>query len=245
MLALLAPFAFSACQSDDDDDSDQPTTGTARISLNATLDGADLDFSGRYTDNADRSYWFTALRFYLSNIRLETAAGTFVELKEVYFFDFDEQRIGGAITSFDAIIPSGSYRSISFDCGVRQDLNQEDPATYETGHPLSIANGMYWTWSTQYIFAKFEGWVQESDKTSATPFVVHPGTADFYRPDIRLTRNFELGSGGTQIVSISLNLNALLEGEQTIDLVTDGQSHTTDAPDIAAKWMDNFSKAFE
>jgi len=160
-------------------------------------------------------------------------------IQDIALITLDNGQINTAITGK---IPKGKYIAISFDLGVREDLNLKDPATYTNDHPLSVMNNMYWGWSTQYIFSKFEGFEVLGNDTNS--FVIHTGTQPLYRPNIQVQRIFEVISGGTE-ESINLDIFSILtNSEYTFDLSKDGQSHTVDNLPLAIKYMDNFTVGF-
>jgi hypothetical protein len=118
----------------------------------------------------------------------------------------------------------------------------KDPATYANDHPLSVMNNMYWNWSTQYIYSKFEGYEILGNDTNS--FVIHTGTQPLYRPNIQVQRIFEVIPGGAE-TSINLDVFSILtHSEYTFDLSKDGQSHTVDNLPLAINYMDNFTVAF-
>jgi hypothetical protein len=192
-----------------------------------------------YKSPQNRDLWITKKEFYVSNVTAVSTDGKKHLIKDIALIEVDN---GEEKLQLSGSIPIGNYKAISFDLGVRDDLNKADPATYAIDHPLSVTNNMYWGWSTQYIFSKLEGWeVNGSDTVS---FVIHTGTTSLYRPNVSVNRTFDVVKGGTD-VSVILDLFSVLSSEAyTFDLVQDGQSHTVDNLDLAIQYMDNFPYAF-
>ncbi len=130
-------------------------------------------------------------RFYVSNVRLVTAAGAEapVTLDESYW-----QNYGTALLDFEngaglcnvgtletntavhGTAPAGSYVGLRFDVGVPVATNHLN--VQSAMPPLSIA-AMYWSWTGGYKFVKVEGAIQRA-ALPAAPFVF----------------NFHLGSTG-------------------------------------------------
>ena len=183
--------------------------------------------------------WFTQKKYYLSNIVAVRDNGVRELIADIAILD---QSLGTKGLTISGNITKGNYEAISFDLGVREDLNLKDPATYDVKHPLSVTQNMYWGWSTQYIFSKIEGF--EVASTDTISFVIHTGTQDLYRPEIRVNRNFSIETGGKEI-EVKLDIfNILAQPKYTFNLTKNGQSHTVDNLELAVQYMDNFSKGF-
>tara|TARA_R110002050_G_scaffold297339_2_gene458646 strand:- start:58991 stop:59533 length:543 start_codon:yes stop_codon:yes gene_type:complete len=177
--------------------------------------------------------------YYLSNVIAVNSEGVKELVADIALIDQSKGLDGITVKGN---IPAGNYVGIEFSLGVREDLNKQDPATFEASHPLSITNNMYWGWSTQYVFSKLEGF--EVYGTDTTSFVIHTGTQDLFRPEISIKNTFTLPTGGTS-VSINMDVYDILnQSEYTFNLIKDGQSHTVDNLPLATQYMDNFTKAF-
>ena len=238
---LFITLALSACH--DDEGTDEEVNGTIQIEIVPMINGEELVMTDVYEDNQGRDYWYTTLKFYLSNIGIVDASGNETLLSNVSFFDFEPNRVGGAITTTDAVgVNPGTYVAVTYDAGVRQDLNAQDVTTYAEGHPLSVNNNMYWSWYTNYIFTKAEGYVV-SDSNIA--WFVHTGTEDVYESGLQVSKTFTVTSANNTTVKLKLDLDELLNSPNTLDLVEDGQSHTTDNLELAIEFQENFANAFE
>lgn len=198
-----------------------------------------LEYQELYKSAQENDLWVTQIKYYVSNVVAIKTDGNRELIADVAIIDHS---LGIPGLTISGNIPPGNYKSISFDLGVREDLNKNDPATYPSDHPLSVTQNMYWGWSTQYIFSKCEGFEIANGDTFS--YVIHTGTQDLYRPEVTVSRNFTVAKGGIQ-VSVNMNLYTLFkQSEYTFDLTKDGQSHTTDNLDLAVQYMDNFSNAF-
>ncbi|MBX3163173.1 MAG: hypothetical protein KF900_01725 [Bacteroidetes bacterium] len=115
------------------------------------------------------SQWFTLangdsftvnkFNYYISNIKLKRADGTIFSEKESYHLNkhLDSQ------TSFTiSKVPTGNYTQIEFLIGVDSVRNHSGAQTGD----LDIANDMFWTWNSGYIFFKLEGSCKTSDPNS-------------------------------------------------------------------------------
>ena len=216
------------------------TTEPITLTINHFFKNEVLVFNKIYQGPQGRDLWITKKKYYLSNITAVSSEGKNYLIKDIALVELGD---GSDEVTISGEIPKGNYNAISFDLGVREDLNLKDPATYDINHPLSVTHNMYWGWSTQYIFSKFEGYEILNDDT--TSFVIHTGTQSLYRPEITVARNFEISSTKSE-VSIDLDIFSILATyEYTFDLTDDGQSHTTDNLPLAVYYMDNFTVAFD
>lgn len=240
LMITLVIAGFTGCKKDDGPDCDiQPSTkSTVKLRFKIQYNGADLKFRTKYKNDQNQDFTVENFKFYLSDVQFFDEAGKMTFEKDVIFLDLDPNRLGG-VKDFAALeMTLGKYSKIKFGLGVKKSLNEVDPATYELSHPLSINNGMYWTWSTQYRFIVAEGDI--ADKS----WLVHPGTDPLYRPGIEVQKPFTLGSTEEQVDMI-INFNKVLKSDSTLDLYKNGNSHTTDNLPLATAFIQNVSKSFE
>ena len=189
------------------------------ITIDQLYDGQALQFYQEYVSSQGNPISFTTNTFYLSNIVAIKSDGTEKLISEIELIEFSPNVNSVTI---NGIIETGDYTQVEFDLGVRQDLNEQDPATFDQNHPLSVLNDMYWTWSTQYIFAKLEG--VEISGNDTMSFFMHSGTEDLYRPDVRVSKTFTQIKGGTN-VNVHLDMHTLLnQPDYTFNLTVDGLS---------------------
>ncbi len=109
------------------------------------------------------------LKFYVSNIRLVTAAGAEVPLQleqdgrwqqdDVALLDFEDGTGTCANGSKDTRMavtgqaPAGTYTGLRFTMGVPFEKNHRDPVT--AGAPLNLSR-MFWVWNAGYKFLRFD-----------------------------------------------------------------------------------------
>jgi cytochrome c peroxidase len=95
------------------------------------------------------------LAYLLSGISLQREDGTSVPLPDaVAYLNPAESR-----TAFDlSAVPIGRYTRLSFQVGLRADVNHADPARYPAQHPLNpLVNRLHWGWQGGYVFLAIEG----------------------------------------------------------------------------------------
>lgn len=113
--------------------------GNAKITENSAL---------MYTNAAGNYYNVTLLKYYISNIRLVKESGEEIALNNHDLID----AFGTNYTDL-ATVPGGDYVAVKFLFGV-------EPANNTSGAQSGDLNpslGMFWSWSSGYIFSKHEG----------------------------------------------------------------------------------------
>lgn len=109
---------------------------------------------------------FTNFRYYLSNIRLKKADGSWWAQPDSYFLLNLENTLNPSIELSG--VPFGEYTEVSYVLGVDSLKNVSGAQSGD----LSPALGMFWTWSSGYIMMKAEGISQNSTSGS---FAYHLG----------------------------------------------------------------------
>ena len=105
----------------------------------------------------------TMLKYYISNVVLYKTDGSTYEVPDSYYLiDPEENTI--SINN----VPSGDYTRVDFIVGVDSARNNSG---LQTG-ALNPSNGMFWSWSTGYIFIRVEG---KSPQSSTGMFMFHLG----------------------------------------------------------------------
>lgn len=108
----------------------------------------------------------TTLNYYISNIKLQQADGTWWSEEESYHLIKVGENTTPSITISN--VPAGRYTNIQYMIGVDSLRNVSGA---QTG-ALSPANSMFWNWNTGYIFVKAEG---SSDAAPNGIFKYHLG----------------------------------------------------------------------
>ncbi|MFM7235127.1 MAG: MbnP family protein, partial [Flavobacteriales bacterium] len=181
---------------------------------------------------------------YISLVTLVKEDGTEVLLKDFMLLDFFESN------SVSAEIPEGKYVALKFGIGVPRDNNKDqDPAQYPSSSPLSVAGsqGMFWTWNTGYIFAKFEG---KCDTTGTegtellTPIAIHTGDDFSYREYVSQPFNLDL-TGHAHTFAVHLNVNQIFSpiNGNDVNIALDAITHGSTNPDLTNDFMDNYVAA--
>ena len=209
--------------------------GTVRLDLGLHWDGASIGLGDTVVDHLDHPVVLTNVQFYLNGLELRDAAGTWHPVGDIHLVDFNRE----APTVVEAV-PAGTYTAMRFGVGIPKALNTNiDPASYPNDHPLSVLGsaGMFWTWSTGYIFLKYEG------KAAATagdpieePISYHLGTDLSYRTiTLPFSSPLYVYSRDVTPVDVAFDGARMLNGPAgSIDVLTDPVSHNapgTELPD--------------
>lgn len=137
------------------------------VSFNFVANGTPLKSGADYINPFGERYQVRALMFYISRIRLSNSVDTNTAHDEEYhLIDYSND----ASHTFSVKAPKGTYDTVEFMLGVDSFHNTSGA---QTG-ALDPLHGMFWTWNSGYIFAKFEGvWARSSGPD--TPFAHHVG----------------------------------------------------------------------
>ncbi len=106
--------------------------------------------SVEYKNALGQTFTVSRFRYYLSNVILKNTDGA--EFQSPDYFLVDEAEPDSKLITIKGI-PVGNYSSISFTIGV----DSLHTCSGAQSGALDPVNGMFWTWSTGYIFLKLEG----------------------------------------------------------------------------------------
>lgn len=245
LLALLLPLAFAGCGPDEEvEPTPMPpaTTGTLRIKVVPEWEGGAFAMNSVYTNVSDYRVKVEAIKFYLGDVRvLNGSSETMV--KDIAFFNLGEGR-----DTLLATVPAGTWTGLRIGLGVPQELNDADPIVYPSGHPLDLANAMYWTWSQAYRFLIFDGrYDLDAGGTDppAEPFSMHTGLNECYMEfDLDLGTGVTITAGNTTTLTVHLAVDHFFySGTETLDLATENQTHGTNLP-LALELSNNAAQSF-
>jgi hypothetical protein len=144
---------------------------------------------------------FTTFRYYVSNIRLKRADGSWWTQPDSYFLlDLAESGITPSIAL--ANVPYGEYTDIEYVLGVDSTHN----VSGAQGGDLSPSLGMFWNWNTGYIMLKAEG---ISPDATGGSFAYHLG--GFSGPNNIVTTNTHNFGGNSLSVTGNGNCEITLK----------------------------------
>jgi hypothetical protein len=155
LIALaFVSLTFASCKKEETTPEPAATTGTVSVSLEHKW----VDLAANFTLNMEYIHPvtndtlnFTTMKYYISNLKLKKSDGTWWTHPESYFLvDLENQSSTKLMMSN---VPVGTYTELSYTFGVDSTRNVSGA---QSG-ALSIANNMFWSWNSGYIFMKAEG----------------------------------------------------------------------------------------
>ena len=172
VFAVVLTLLVSSCKKKTD------KTGQASINFQLEYNGAVIGLGSDFNNTAGQVFALTTAQFYLSDVNFITKDEENCVVQEVAFIQFNDS--GAGSTTVD--VPQGKYIALQFNLGVKKELNEEDPTTYnEPDHPLNVTNGTYWGWASFYRFATLEGTYDvEPDGSPDGSFAYHTGFDESY-----------------------------------------------------------------
>jgi hypothetical protein len=161
-LSILALSAFlfavtSACKKHEHV---EDGTGTAEIhfehmwGINEEVFSLNTDLVHPMTGD---SMNFTKFKYYVSNVKLKKADGTWWIHPDSYFL-VDAADLASTTLSLGTL-PIGEYTEMEYTLGVDSTRN----VSGAQAGALSTTNGMFWSWNSGYIMVKAEGTSPQSD----------------------------------------------------------------------------------
>ena len=234
--ALL--FLTSSCQKPYTPD---VPAGTLKITFVNTVKGSPLILnSSTYSNPFTELYTISKFKYYVSNIGVNSTTGTWKETESYHLTDASQP----SSLSFSLQPSVGSYQSLSFMLGVDSIRNVSGA---QTG-ALDPTNDMFWTWSTGYIMAKFEG---NSPSSAQVNNKVEYHIGGFSGPDnvlrnITLTfpagKLLDIREGKTSEIMIEADFDKWWQTPNDIKITVDPVCTTPGT--LAKKIADNYSKMF-
>lgn len=213
---------------------------TFNIDIHQHFGASDMDTSTIFTLTTGQRFRMSTIRYYLSNFRLVKADNSEVSIPESYLL------IQPSIGTYSlGEVEPGTYTKIKFFVGIDSVTNSGGtmPVDRPAGHPLGLQNpSMFWSWSTGYIFMKFEGLADTLPTgTLNQNFSWHVGTNEMLRTVEIPLSNLTLTAGQTSEIHIKSDLNELLK---YIDFRTDLMTHTMGNRELATKISDKVTTMF-
>jgi len=178
---------------------------------------------------------FIELKFYISNINLIQEDDEVVQIEEVILYNFANPQ------TISLNIPEGTYKSISFDIGLNEELNASDPNNLDVEHPLSYAQNTHWDWTSQYRFIMLDGRIDtvQTENFSKT-FSYHTGFNDLFRQRT-ITQNIDAVGNGDLNLELVLQVDKIFDGANSINVFENNTSHSL--TETATQITDNFVDA--
>jgi hypothetical protein len=236
---VLVALTLVACE--DKPTAPIPPVEKLKVTVQPTYGSADLLLDSTYITPQGYAIQFTDLKFYASEIGNGSTT-----LCRTALFNY---RTNGT-ELFNKEGKHGDYSTLSGNVGIGAAYNHTDPTVHDVTDPLNIqvANDMYWTWGSGYIFLKVEARVDTIPDGIANydHFVTfHVGSDAILQP-FQFTGLTWTDLGNAQyLLPLKLDMLKFLDnGVQSFDLTTEFISHSHAGQEaISLKVIKNFKDA--
>jgi len=128
----------------------QQKKGNVKITFINCMGNQTMSLDSTYTNCWNESFTISQLKYYISNIALQTSDHRVTGEQNSYHLVNEAENFS---KSFSFYLSPDKYTSISFLIGV-DSLKNVSGAQTDALDPL---NGMFWTWNSGYIMFKMEG----------------------------------------------------------------------------------------
>ena len=197
----------------------------------------------KYTNMYGEKFTVSKFNYYISNIRLKKANGSWWKQPNSYYLVQSNKPASQKITIPN--VPKGTYNEISFLIGVDEKRNTSGA---QEG-ALDPANGMFWSWNTGYVFLKLEGntMVNQGGKTITQKFLFHCGGFNFKHNNIKKKRlnlrrlPLKVGTGQVVPLKIKVDIQKFFGGVKPVQI---RRNLRLMSPARAAKVADNYNQTF-
>lgn len=181
-LVVFGICYLSACSDDTESTAPEPVPaegdGKLRLKFDNVVGNQDLILKdGVYKNSVGEDFTITKFNYFVTNIKLLRADGTrYIVPQDSSYFRIVEQDSLSRTISLDRI-PKGEYTGVEYILGV--DSLRSVSGIDKRGGALDpsgdmAGDGMYWAWSSGYIFLKFEGYSSQSGSANGK-FYYHIG----------------------------------------------------------------------
>lgn len=181
-----------------------PQTQDVTIHMDNKWNGSEFSLNTALTHpTTSDELTFTTFKYYVSNIQLKKADGTWYVQPESYYLVDASQGEMFVVPN----VPAGTYTEMKYTMGVDSTRNVSGA---QTG-ALSTANGMFWSWNSGYIMAKAEGTSPQSGTGSFTyhlgGFMGSNNTVE--EKTVVFGGNLNVGSGGSPKVHLGVDVSSM------------------------------------
>ena len=220
--------------------SDYVPTQYAKMKLNLQFNGEELKLN-EIVQMDDNRFRFERVAFFTSEIKLDNK-----QVLDAAFFNAED---GNDIFLIEKKFDEAG--ELSFNIGVNEELNHQDPAAFDNNHPLNITNvdGLHWGWNPGYVFVAIEGKVDTISDDNLDnfdhSFIYHVGNDDNLTTKSFNNISANLVQDSITEISLNLDLNDFLDGSAgKINVRTENSMHGgNQTGTLADKVVANFNEA--
>ncbi len=251
LCVAVVATVFNAC-SDSDPSPAGENGGSLVLEFDARYGTQNFVLGNTYKNALDQDFTPDVLRYYISNIKLKKADGTFYEdplsadgAKGYYLIDDSDQE--STFVKLEGV-PFDNYVGAEFTIGVDAERVSQGA---QTG-ALDPINKLFWTWNAGYIFVQLEGTSPQSTETDNI-IMYHVGGYKEDAANPNLANNIKVKSitfGGDEAtvskttepeIHIIVDVKKFFEGTTAIDFAAGGQCHV---PSCGSPIANNYINTF-
>jgi hypothetical protein len=230
---FISAFLLTACKKTDSNTANNQTidtsfvnglfvskTGSLQINFTYSFGQTPLVFNSKnYVNASYDTITITDLKHYFSNFSLQKADSTWLNFNNCNLIDV---KAGRNMTLNIPNVPAGNYRAIAFDIGIDKVRN----SSMSLMGDLDPAWGMYWTWSTGYVFFRIMGNLPPTDSGYSLDL---GGDNNLPHIELPLTA-FKVKTESPQL-TLNMDINEIFQNPNKYSLVNDGMViHSNTAP---------------
>ncbi len=197
-----------------------PKAGSLQINFTYMFGQLPIVFNdNKYVNAAKDTFTIEDLKHYFSNFALQKADSSWIQFNNCNLVDV---KTGRNTTLTIPSVPAGKYRAIAFDIGIDKVRN----SSMSLMGDLDPAWGMYWTWSTGYVFFRMMGRVPATDAGYSLDL---GGDNNLPHIELPLTA-FKVKSEQAQL-TLHMDLNEIFQNPNNYSFLTDGMViHSNTSP---------------
>ena len=225
--------------------SNESIPGTLRFDAQLEWNAESTVLGDVTIDHLGHSIRLDNVQMYISEMELRSESGDWEPIGDVALIDFSVLN-----PRILAPVPAGVYDAVRFGMGLPPEINSDmDPASYANDHPLSVTGsaGMFWTWSSGYVFVKYEGkFAGEAGEPLLEPLSYHCGTDSSYRTvTLEFAEPVYIQSRQLTVYELVFDAAKALVGEtDSIDVVTDPVTHNGSGTTLGGRLMNLMDDAW-
>lgn len=220
-------------------------SGSIDLNIKLEYNGQPLVIFNDYNYPDGKKMDFTRVSFYTSEMKLDETT-----INEVEFHNLTnthstvELANEGYSWKIENVQP-GNYSELSFNIGVPPELNNMDPGSFPSGHPLAKPAENWFSWMS-YIFLKIEGNIDfDDDEEAEFGIALHTGSNEALR---RLSLDYpvEIKENEETKVNLIFDIYDLFDGPDGLFPIKEyPQIHSLTQLDGVIELSNNLNNSFK
>ncbi len=190
-------------------------TGSVELNFKLLYNGAPLVMFEPYDYPDGKNMNFTRCSFYTSETKLDGTTINDIEFHNLTNSHASLPFANNGYTWKIDHVPTGNYNNISFNIGVPEALNNQDPGDFPSGHPLAKPAENWFSWMS-FIFLKVEGKIDlDNDGIAEEGIALHTGSNQALR-NIALEYPIEVEKNEIARINLVFDIYKLFDGADRI-----------------------------